>query len=145
MNSKSHTLPFESTSPSKLACLVVFIGTVFTWLTLATASPTVAFLDHTADAKEVVNKLVAEDYEGIRRNFNDTMKAGLSAEKMKEVWRSVLEHVGAFRSQGDPQSQMNQGWEIIVIQCQMERGKINVEVDYDPSGKIGGLWIRPAQ
>jgi hypothetical protein len=99
--------------------------------------------DHKADAKEVVNKLVAEDYEGIRKNFNDQMKGGLSAENMKAVWRAVIEHLGDYKSQAEPQSEIRQNWEIIVIKCEMVRGKVDVEVDYDPSGKIGGLWVRP--
>ena len=101
--------------------------------------------DHKEDAKGVVNKLVAEDYEGIRRDFNDTMKSGLSAEKMREVWRAVIDHLGQYKSQSEPQSNSAQNWEAVVIRCQMERGQVDVEVDYDPEGKIGGLWVRPVQ
>lgn len=128
-----------------IACATVLLLTLRCPGTLATLASSATLFDHTADAKDVVNKLVAEDYEGIRANFNEKMKSGLSAEKMKEVWKSVLEHAGAFQSQGTPQTQNTQGWEIIVIPCQMERAKINVEVDYDSDGKIGGLWIKPAK
>lgn len=104
-----------------------------------------ALPDSKERAKAVVEKLVAEDYEGIRREFNATMKASLSAEKMKEVWTGVIEHHGAFKSQDEPRLREQQGWEIVLIRGEMQRGAIEVEVDYDPEGKIGGLWVRPSQ
>lgn len=121
-----------------LLCIALINGIAF-------SSAKANAVDRKADAKEVVNKLVAEDYEGIRKNFNDTMKANLPAEKLKEGWRYVVEHLGEFKSQEEPQSRTVEGWEVILIGCQMERGRINVEVSYDSNGKIGGLWIRPAQ
>lgn len=104
---------------------------------------TLFFPDRKDEAKDTVNKLVAEDYEGIRKNFNETMKASLSAEKMKEVWKSMIEHLGEYKSQGQPNSKTDQNWEIVVIRCEMQRGQVDIEVDFDPSGKIGGLWVRP--
>lgn len=103
-----------------------------------------AFPDHKADAKVIVDKLVSGDYEGIRQNFNAQMKAGLSAEKMKEVWTAVVQQLGKYKSQGPPHSgQGPGGWEIVVIRCQMEKGELDVEVDYDTEGLVGGFWVRP--
>ena len=100
--------------------------------------------DHKADAKGVVDKLVAGDYEGIRKTFNAQMRAGLSADKMKEVWVAVVGQLGKYKSQGQPHSANGPGgYEIVVIRCQMENGEVDVEVDYDPDGLIGGLWVRP--
>jgi Protein of unknown function (DUF3887) len=169
MNTRSHSFPFGSKATLVSHALVCTIVTVYFVSGPAKANAIsqeaerdlkvqqvhrlinvpefvgVRHFDRTADATEVVRKLAAEDYEGIRKDFNDTMKANLSAERMKEVWRAVIEHLGEFKSQGKPESQMKEGWEIVVIGCELERGRVNVEVDYDPSGKIGGLWTRPVQ
>jgi hypothetical protein len=95
-------------------------------------------------AREVVNKLVAEDFEGVRANFNEQMKQGLSAEQMKQVWRAAIQYHGAYKSQGEAVNSQQQGYDVYTIRCEMERSPMEVIVAYDQNGKIGGLWIRPA-
>jgi hypothetical protein len=96
-------------------------------------------------AKEVVNKLLAEDFEGVRANFNQQMKDGLSAEKIKEVWEAALQYHGKYKSQSEPTRSQDQGYDVFVIRCEMQRSPMEVMVAYDQSGKIGGLWVRPAK
>src|SRR6185295_20296860 len=71
----------------------------FAFITSANAATTTQ--GRSASAKEVVNKLVAGDFEGVRANFNDTMKQGLSAEQMKDVWKKAIAYHGAYKSQGE--------------------------------------------
>lgn len=100
--------------------------------------------DHKEDAKGVVNKLVAGDFEGIRKNFNAQLKAALSADKMKDGWIAIGNQLGKYKSQGQPHSGPGPGgYDIVIIRCQMDKGELDVEVDYDPDGLIGGLWLRP--
>jgi hypothetical protein len=100
--------------------------------------------DHKEDAKGVVNKLVAEDFEGIRKNFNAQLKAALSAEKMKDGWTAIGNQLGKYKSQGQPHSGPGPGgYDIVIIRCQMDKGELDIEVDYDSDGLIGGLWLRP--
>ena len=115
----------------------------FAFMTSATAATTTQ--GRAAAAKEVVNKLVAENFEGIRANFNATMKQGLSAEKMKEVWRAAIVHHGAFQSQGEARNGQQDGYDVYLIRCEMKNSPMEVVVAYDSDGKIGGLWVRPAQ
>jgi hypothetical protein len=96
-------------------------------------------------AKGLVDNLVAEDYEGVRENFNEQMRQGLSADQIAQTWTAAVQQLGSYRSQGSPQLIKDQGFDAVVIRCQMERGALTVEVVYDGEGKVGGLWIRPAQ
>jgi Protein of unknown function (DUF3887) len=98
-----------------------------------------------AAAKEVVNMLVAEDFEGVRANFNETMKQGLSAEQMREVWRRAIAYHGAYKSQGEARNGQQDGYDVYIIRCEMGNSPMEVVVAYDGDGKIGGLWVRPAQ
>ena len=95
-------------------------------------------------AKEVVNKLVAENFEGIRADFNEEMRRVLSAEQMKQVWTAAIQYHGKFKSQGEPNNSQQQGHDVYSIRCEMERSPMEVIVAYDQNGKIGGLWFRPA-
>lgn len=96
-------------------------------------------------AKLVLSKLLAEDFEGVRATFNQQMKDGLSAEKIKEVWEAALKYHGKYKSQGEPSRSQDQGYDVFVIRCEMERSPMEVVVAYDQNGKIGGLWLRPAK
>lgn len=53
-------------------------------------------------AKDVVEKLAAEDFEGVRENFNEHLRVGLPAEKIEQVWTAVTQQIGSFESQGPP-------------------------------------------
>lgn len=97
-----------------------------------------------AEAKEVVTKLVAGNFEGVRANFNEKMRQ-LSVEKMKEVWDAAIAYHGAYKSQGEARNGQQEGHDVYVIRCEMKNSPMEVVVAYDGNGKIGGLWVRPAQ
>lgn len=93
---------------------------------------------------EVVDKLVAKDFEGITKNFDDTMKQGITAEQIKTLWTQVIAAVGEYKSREATQTQEKDNRYGTYTVCQMASGKVGVEVWVDASGKIAGLWIRPA-
>jgi Protein of unknown function (DUF3887) len=97
-----------------------------------------------AAASEVVNKLVAEDFEVVRANFTEQLKQGLSAETIKKVWRASIAHYGAYVSQGEPKNSQQDGYDVYVIRCEMKTSPMEVVVFYDQDGKIAGLLLRPA-
>ena len=114
----------------------------FAFITSANATTTMQ--GKRAAAKEVVNKLVAEDFEGVRANFNETMKQGLSAEQIRAVWRKAIAYHGAYKSQGEAQNGQQDGYDVYAIRCEMRNSPMEVIVAYDRDGKVGGLWVRPA-
>jgi hypothetical protein len=72
------------------------------------------------------------------------MNASLSSQMLEQGWNALTQQFGPFKSQDQPQTRKSHGYEIVTIICRMERGAIEVEVDFDTSGEIGGLWLRPA-
>jgi hypothetical protein len=128
----------------RIASSVSILSLLISFAFLASASATTTTQGRKAAAKEVVNKLVAEDFEGVRANFNETMKQTLSAERMKQVWRAAITHHGAYQSQGEARNAQQDGYDVYVIRCEMKNSPMEVVVAYDRDGKIGGLWVRPA-
>ena len=128
---------------SSLGILSFAISLAFAVSASANSGKTDAERD--AAAKEVVNKLAAEDFEGIRANFNEQMKQGLSAETLKKVWKASVARHGAYVSQGELKSSQQEGYDIYVIRCEMKTSPIEVVVAFDQDGKIGGFLLRPAQ
>ena len=95
-------------------------------------------------ANEVVDRLIAKDFEGVRKNFNENMKQNLSAEQLKAVWTSVTTEIGAYKSREKSLYQEYPDNTAVFTRLQMEKGRVAVEVRFGADGKIGGLWVRPA-
>lgn len=95
-------------------------------------------------ATEVVDKLIAKDFEGVRKNFNENMKQNLSAEQLKTVWTSIIKDAGEYKSREKPLYQEYPDNVAVFTRLQMEKGRIVAEVRFGDDGKIAALWIRPA-
>ena len=132
-------------NPRRIAVSVSIFSLLISLAFITSAKAATTMQGRSAAAKEVVNKLVAGDFEGVRANFNDTMKQGLSAEQMKDVWNRAIAYHGAFKSQGEARNAQQEGYDVYLIRCVMEKSPMEVVVAYDSNGKIGGLWVRPAQ
>lgn len=100
--------------------------------------------DATALAKDVVEKLAAEDFEGVTKGFNEELRRTLPSEKLEQGWTAVTQQYGSFESQGSPRTETREGMRGVQIRCRFERGAVNVEVWVDKDDLISGLWIRPA-
>ena len=50
-------------------------------------------------AKALVNSLASRDYKKAVENFDETMKKALPAEKLQQVWNSIIAQAGAFVKQ----------------------------------------------
>jgi len=114
---------------------------------LAFASTQTAYADCEGTKKlanEVVDKLVAGDFEGVRKNFNENMKQNLSAAQIKNVWIEMISKIGAYKSREKSLYQEYPDNTAVFTRLQMEKGKVIVEVRFGADGKIGGLWLRPA-
>ena len=95
-------------------------------------------------ANEIVDKLIAQDFEGARKNFNENLMKNLSAEQMKTIWASVIKEIGEYKSREKSLYQEYPAETIVFTRLQMQTGRVSVEVHFGDDGKIIGLWLRPA-
>ena len=95
-------------------------------------------------AAEVVDKLIAQDFAGVRKNFNENMKQNLSVEQLKTVWESIIKDTGQYKSREKSLYQEYPDNVAVFTRLQMEKSKVVIEVRFGEDGKISGLWIRPA-
>jgi hypothetical protein len=97
-----------------------------------------------SDAVEIVNKLRSGDYEGVRSNFDESLKSSLSASQIRQGWETVISHIGAYNRHGDPYyTRVDDSHHSVVVRCEMERGAVAVQVYFNDGGKVVGLWLRP--
>lgn len=122
----------------RLATVVAILlarGAEYVWAQDASA------IDH---AKRVMDSMVKEQFEAVTKEFNAQMAAALPAQKLQEVWKTLLQQTGAFKSIIDERSQVaGGGITAVTLGCQFERAALNAIVAFDADSKIAGLRFVP--
>jgi hypothetical protein len=94
-----------------------------------------------ANAKTVVEMLVAEDFTGLRQQFSEKLKLELSLEKLRGGWTNFTTQVGSFKRQIDSQAGRRNGLPEVIVKCEFSKAQGYVQIVYDAENKITGLWI----
>jgi len=99
-------------------------------------------------ASEMLDAIIAGDYEKATENFDDAMKEQLSPEALKEVWeKQLVGAAGAFKEKGEAvQKQVEEGgktFECVVIKCEFEKMPLFCQVAFDSENKVAGLYFKP--
>jgi Protein of unknown function (DUF3887) len=96
-----------------------------------------------AAARTITDLLRQGHFDEVNAKFNDRMKEAMPTERLQGSWVHVMMHLGAFKSirtvRKDPESDR------VDVRCQFENGPMIVRIAFEPSGKIEGLWMLPAE
>ena len=96
-------------------------------------------------AKDLVNSLASGDYKKAVENFDGTMKNALPAEKLQEVWNSIIAQSGPFVEQLGTRREKILLYDVIFVTCKFERGVLDAKVVFDRKKQIAGLFFVPSQ
>lgn len=94
-------------------------------------------------SKRFLDNLEKGDFKTAVSNFDDKMKAGLSAAKLGEVWQSLGTQFGKLESRGDPQTVMYQDTPIASTPLHFAKSDLVSQLACGENGKIAGFYIRP--
>jgi hypothetical protein len=96
-----------------------------------------------ASAKAITDLLRQQQFKEVSTRFNDQMKHAMPADRLEASWTHVMMHLGPFKTiraaRKDPE------FDRVDVRCEFENGPMIVRIAFDPSGKIGGLWMLPAE
>lgn len=96
-------------------------------------------------ANEVVDKLVARNFEGVRKYFNENLAQNLSAEQMKTIWTNVLNDTGEYESREKSlYAEYPNDTYGVFTRLQMKKSRVVIEIYFGLDGKIGGFFVKPA-
>jgi len=96
-------------------------------------------------AKDLVKHLASGNYEKAVANFDSTMRQLLPAEKLKEVWESLIAQVGAFVEQRGVREEKILGYNVIFVTCQFKKSVLDTKVVFNDKEQITGLFFVPPQ
>jgi hypothetical protein len=73
------------------------------------------------------------------------MKNALPAEKLQEVWNSLIAQSGPFVEQLGTRREKILQYDVIFVTCKFEKGVLDAKVVFDRKKQIAGLFFVPSQ
>lgn len=96
-------------------------------------------------AAAVVRHLAAENFCAARENFDSNLQRTFTTEKLQEWWATVIAQAGAFKEQLQvTQQKTPEGYDVVLVSCELEKSPIVIRVVFDVTQKIVGLWAMPS-
>jgi uncharacterized protein DUF3887 len=96
-----------------------------------------------ASARAITDLMGQQQFKEVSTRFNEQMKEAMPADRLEASWMHVMMHLGPFKSikltRKDPE------FDRVDVRCAFENGPMIVRIAFDPSGKIAGLWMLPAE
>ena len=107
---------------------------------IVAAQPT----DPAAFAASIVTRLAAGNFAEVVATFDQKMREALPEEKLRLTWSSIVGQAGALRRQ-DPGSVQTKGdYRIVLIPCEFERARADVQIVLNGANQVAGFFVRPA-
>ena len=96
-----------------------------------------------ASARAITDLLRQHEFSEVSTRFNDQMKERMPTDRLEASWMHVMMHLGPFKNiraaRKDPE------FDRVDVRCEFENGPMIVRIAFEPSGKISGLWMLPAE
>ena len=101
--------------------------------------------DLTPRAEQFVKMLVSGEYESAAQDFDETMKSTLPADKLEIAWQSLIAKLGGYKRQLGLRQTKEQGYDIVFVTCEFDKGNTDIKVVFNSAKEISGLWFLPAE
>lgn len=102
--------------------------------------------DQKAHAAAILASMAARDFAAIEAQFDDKMKAALPEGRLATIWNGLLAQVGAVKAcnSGGARTVAIDDKHMVITPCEFERATIDLQLAFDPAGRISGFTMRPA-
>src|SRR6202453_2332635 len=96
-------------------------------------------------AKQIIQELVAGQFEKVEALYDARMAAALPPGKLADGWRDLNKQAGAFQAITSAETSQVQGLQVVKMECKFENSVLDATVVFNPDGKLGGLSFQPHQ
>jgi dienelactone hydrolase len=96
-------------------------------------------------AKQVIQELVAGQFEKVEAIYDARMKDMLPPGKLADGWRDLNRQAGAFQAITSAETSQVQGLQVVKMQCKFENSLLDATMIFNPDGKLGFLSFLPHQ
>lgn len=96
-------------------------------------------------ACDLVDRLSKGDFAGATKNFDNKMKNALPADKLEQVWQSILAQVGPYEHQLAVRSGKVGPADVVYVGCKFKKAVLDAKVVFANKKQVAGLWFVPSQ
>ncbi|MGY3039365.1 hypothetical protein ACVWWQ_000952 [Rhodanobacter sp. TND4EL1] len=96
-----------------------------------------------ATSGRMLDHLDQGDYNGATTDFNDRMKAALSADRLSQLWATTTQKFGARGGRDPARLSQVKGYDVVTTSMHFGPHLIDARVVCDPDGKVAGFFIKP--
>jgi dienelactone hydrolase len=97
-------------------------------------------------ARDFLTTVAKGEFEAATKNFDDTMKKVMPADKLEEAWKKVQAQVGGvgpFKGQAGAVTTKAGKYDAVLVTCQFEKMALVARVVFDEQRRISGLFFQP--
>lgn len=92
-------------------------------------------------ARTLAAQVAAGEFEKAVEPFDETMKRALPAEKLKEVWDSLIKQHGQLKQAAKTRTERIGRYEVVYVTCEFQRGTLDTKVVFTSGNRITGLFF----
>ncbi len=104
-------------------------------------SVSLAQTNNVTKSKTFIELLAKQDFLMAHIYFSEEFKSQLTLESFQKTWEKINSQVGKFKQQNETLSEKNP----VVITCEFENLKLDVQISFDKESKINGLFFVPTK
>lgn len=95
-------------------------------------------------AREIVEQMGQGEFEKAVQRFDTVMTKALPPAKLQSIWKGLISQFGSLQQIADTRTEALKQYQIVLVTCQFERGKLDAKVVFTEQNKIAGLFFVPA-
>jgi uncharacterized protein len=95
--------------------------------------------------KELIEAFAKEDFAAVRKDFDDTMKKVLPADKLETTWKQVVRGAGPFKKITGYRTENSGKFDYIYAICQFEKTELEVKVVFTAEKLVTGLFFQESK
>ncbi len=93
--------------------------------------------------KEVAVALDKNELDPVLAQFDDAMQKALPKASLEKTWGLIHKQMGSLKQTGKSRQVKTAPYEVVFVECEFERGKLELKLVYDEANKIAGMFMLP--
>ncbi len=94
-------------------------------------------------SKQVAQMLDKNEHAAVVAQFDEGMQKALPQPSLEKTWSALHKQFGSLKQTGKSRQVKADPYEVVFIECEFERGKLELKLVYDKSEKIAGMFMLP--
>lgn len=125
--------------------LLALLAAACSYQTEGKSQPEAPPSDITVEAHSFIDLLAKGDFAGAEQKFDPEMRKGLPADKLEVAWKAVQAQYGPFKGQGATRKGQAQGYDLVLVKCDFEKGALGLRLAFSKEKRIAGMFFDAAQ